>query len=44
MSPTVKPTGARCLEMGGATDAHDVVPVVKDGSARMFPSCAAKAA
>ncbi len=38
------PVGSPGMEMGSATDAYDVVLVLKDGSARVFQSYAAKAA
>ena len=38
------PVGSPGMEMGGATDAYDVMLVLKDGSARVFQSYAAKAA
>ena len=38
------PVGSPGMEMGGATDAFDVVLVLKDGSSRVFQSYAAKAA
>ena len=38
------PVGSPGMEMGTATDAYDVVLVLKDGSARVFQSYAAKAA
>ena len=38
------PVGSPGMEMDGATDAYDVMLVLKDGSARVFQSYAAKAA
>ncbi|MFM9900207.1 MAG: DUF411 domain-containing protein [Polaromonas sp.] len=38
------PVGSPGMEMEGATDAYDVVLVLKDGSARVFQSYPAKAA
>lgn len=38
------PVGSPGMEMGTATDAYDVVLVLKDGSALVFQSYAAKAA
>jgi hypothetical protein len=38
------PVGSPGMEMGGATDAYDVMLVLKDGTAKVFQSYAAKPA
>jgi hypothetical protein len=38
------PVGSPGMEMGGATDAYDVMLVLKDGTARVYQSYAAKSA
>ena len=38
------PVGSPGMEMGGATDAYDVMLVLKDGNARVYQSYAAKSA
>jgi hypothetical protein len=38
------PRGSPGMETGTATDAYDVMLILKDGSARVFESYAAKAA